>query len=89
MRNSISKQITFWLSVYPESYHPCDMERFYSIFDECKTKDDVYDLLAIDLRSLVKSNKEDWDEEYIDNFCEIWMHNISLCANLILHQIEE
>jgi len=40
--DSIEKAFNFWISQYPESYHPLDMERFYEFVDAvAKSKEHI------------------------------------------------
>lgn len=75
--------LDLWLSMYPESDHPCDMERFYSLIKVSSEQSDLDYLVAMDLVDAVKSAQPEWDDEFAREFAEDWGKNISLCRGLM------
>ena len=75
--------LNFWLSNSPESYHPCDMDRFYSVIKTSLERGDLDSLVAVDIYSAVNVVNPDWDDEHAREFAAEWEKNISLCKGLI------
>lgn len=75
--------LDLWLCMYPESDHPCDMERFYSLIKISSEQGDLESLVEVDLADAIKQAKPEWDDEYAREFAEEWEGRISLCKGLV------
>ena len=78
-----SEALNLWLSLYPESYHPCDMERFYSLVWTSFDKGDMDELIAVDLMAELRKVKPEWEDDFAYEFCEKWESILSIVNGLI------
>ena len=66
MTEETRKKFVFWLSMYPDSSHPLDEERFYDFVREsCIRKDEISES---DIISTLKDIQPEWSKEKIEGF---------------------
>lgn len=68
-KNPIEQTFRLWIGNYPESFHPCDMERFYVFVKTVcrysrKPKGEDW------LRKKIKDSANNLDEKDIDTYCD-------------------
>ena len=78
-----SEALELWLSQYPESYHPYDMERFYDLVWTSFDKGDMDELIAIDLMEELRKVKPEWEDDFASDFCTKWESILSIVKGLI------
>lgn len=83
MKQKTEEALMHWLSQYPESYHPCDMERFHEVFNVALENKDLDSLWGIELAQYVRQAKPSACDEYVEEFCEEWEDRISTCVQLL------
>lgn len=88
-KGNFEKLLDFWLTNHPESSHPCDMDRFYSMFEACETADDVYCILSIDLKARVQYCQPTWVQYFVNEFCKEWEKRIETCGHYRLFQLQK
>lgn len=85
MTQETIEAINFWMSEYPESYHPCDMARFYDIFAVAYKNGDLNSLLSFDLDECVRRHKPSYDDERVYEFVKEWIEKMEICKDLLLY----
>ena len=64
----IEQAFTVWINNYPESFHPCDMERFY-VFVKTVCRYSRKRKGADWLEEKIKKSNSKLDEDDIENYC--------------------
>ena len=83
IKESTRHALDIWLSNYPESYHPLDMDRFYSLIKKAYENCDLGELVSLELVPIVKEVKPTWSDGFVRQFCDEWERKISLCKGLM------
>ena len=83
MNSSTLNALRQWLALSPESYHPCDMERFYNIFKVAISNGDLQELKSLDIELYVRAAKPNVGEDFVNEFCSQWHARISTCVGLL------
>lgn len=77
-------KLTQWLSMYPESEHPLDMERFYDMVCSIVTNEESLDEFGnSNLLHYLEQCQPKWEKKVKDSFAEEWEIKIELCVNLL------
>lgn len=83
MKEKTRTALANWLSNHPESYHPCDMDRFFFLIQTASKSSDLRSLVALDLAAELKKYKPGWEDVYVQAFCEKWKNYIQVCCGLM------
>jgi hypothetical protein len=77
----IDYSFNIWMSNYPESFHPLDMQRFYRFVHTVKRfsrkKDGLF--LREKINEFQKKNGIKLDDKKIDYFCDLFLHLLDFC----------